>query len=111
MADMVLSTDQFAVRMAETKDYSTGYRNIWAEADVPDRQSHEPHSVRSQARETGTNRWSVTVTHGPHEDKDESGSYYKHVGQYSHEGPVGQVRSKLRSDVKGEWRNIKQRRP
>lgn len=84
-------------------DYNTGYRSAWYDADIPDRLPHEPHGIRSQAREHGRNRWSVSVTHGPHEEKDESGSYYKSVGSYVHEGPLGEVKRKLKADVNEQW--------
>jgi hypothetical protein len=94
-------------REFESKDYSTGRRTVTHDIDVPDRQPHEPHSIRAQARETGTNEWSVSVTHGPHDEKDEQGSYYRHISSTQFSGPLGKVKSTLRRSVNEQWKGLR----
>jgi hypothetical protein len=95
------------IQAKESKDYSTGYRVVTHDIEVPDRQPHEPLGLRAQARELSTNNWMVQVTHGPHEEKDESGSYYRHVNQMQFAGPIGQVRSTLNKAVSTEWKGLR----
>lgn len=94
-------------RLQESTDYSTGRRTVFHEIDVPHRQSHEPHSIRAQASETGKNQWLVKVTHGPHEERDESGSYYKHVAGFTHEGPIGSLRSALKRTTGQQFKGLR----
>lgn len=91
----------------ESKDYNTGRRVVTHDMDVPDRQPHEPHGIRAQAKETGTNQWLMSVVHGPHDTKDESGSYYKHISDTQFAGPIGKVRSSLKQSVSAEWKGMR----
>ena len=66
---MTLSPDQFA-RQWDGRDSDTGYRRVFHDLEVPDHRGHEPSAIRGQARELGTNRWLVEVTHGPIDQRD-----------------------------------------
>ncbi len=90
----------------ESKDYATGRRVVTHDIEVPDRQSHEPMMVRAQAREHSANSWTMNVTHGPHEDKDEQGSYYRHISSTQFAGPIGQVRSGLKRAATESWKGV-----
>lgn len=93
-------------RVQEGKDYNTGYRTVTHDIDIEDRLPHEPAGVRAQAREHGTNQWTINVTHGPHAEKDESGSYYKHISNTQFAGPLGQVKSGLKRAATEQWKGI-----
>lgn len=94
----------------EGKDYATGRRTVTHDIDIEDRLPHEPAAVRAQAREHSTNAWNITVTHGPHAEKDESGSYYKHISNTQFAGPLGQVKSGLKRAATAEWKGIRDAR-
>jgi len=94
-------------RFQDGKDYNTGYRNVFHEIDIPGRQSHEPHSIRAHARETSPNQWLIKVTHGPHEERDPSGSYYKDAGTLTHTGPMGSVKSLLKRTTGQQFRGLR----
>jgi hypothetical protein len=89
----------------ESKD-AKGYRTITHDMDVPDRLPHEPHGIRAQAKETAPNSWNVSVIHGPHDTKDESGSYYKHISNTQFSGPLGKVKSGLKRSVSESWKGV-----
>ena len=91
----------------ESKDYNTGKRSVYHEIEVPGRQSHEPHAIRAHARETSTNQWQVRVHHGPHAEKDESGSYYKHVDEFSHTGPLSSLKPKLKRSTSEQFKGLR----
>jgi hypothetical protein len=97
-------------RTSESKDYHTGYRTITQDLDVPDRQPHEPYGIRAQAKETGTNQWSINVHHGPHEERDESGSYYRHISSDQFTGPLGKLKPQLRRAVSEQWKGVQRAR-
>lgn len=103
-----INPDQF--RESDTKDFQTGYRNAWVDVEVPDHQPGEPTAIRAQAQELGPNRWNVRVVHGPHTEKDESGSYYKDVDRFPHEGSMATVKSKIRSAAKNQYKDLVRRR-
>ena len=94
-------------RSFDSTDYSTGRRTVTHDIDIPDRGPDEPLSVRAQARESGTNTWTVGVTHGPFEQKDESGSYYRHISSDQFTGPIGKVRSHLKKTATSEWKGYR----
>lgn len=93
-------------REMASKD-SKGYRILTHDIDVPDRAPHEPHGIRAQAREVGNNSWSISVTHGPHDEPDERGSYYKHISSSQFSGPLGQVKTGLRRSLNQEWKGLR----
>ena len=90
----------------EYKDYNTGYRSVSHVLDVPDRQPHEPVSITSHAKETSTNRWVVQTHHGPFEQKDEQGSYYKHISNTQFEGPLSKLKPVLKRSVSEQWKGV-----
>ena len=93
-----------------SKDYNTGYRIVTHDFDVPERQSHEPTGIRAQAREVGTNAWSIRVVHGPHEERDEGGSYYRHISSDQFSGTLSKVKPILRRSVTQQWGEMKKAR-
>lgn len=96
--------------MNESRDYATGRRTITHDLDVPDRQPHEPHGIRAQAKETSPNQWNVNVVHGPHDTKDESGSYYRHISNTQFSGPLAKVKSGLKRSVNEQWKGMRDAR-
>lgn len=87
---------------------SRGYRTVTHDIEVTDRLPHEPTGIRAQAREgPGNNRWTISVTHGPHEERDESGSYYKHISSTQFEGPLGKLKPILKRSVSEQWKQMK----
>lgn len=98
-------------RLSEGKDYDTGYRKHFYEIEVDDRLPHEPSTVRFAAQEHGTNRWTLSGFRGPHEEKDERGSYYRDVGESETlEGPAGKINAELKTRTKGEYRRLMEER-
>ena len=91
----------------ESTDYSTGRRTVFHEINVPNPTPGEPHAIRAQATETGKNQWSVKVHHGPHAERDPSGSYYKHVEQFTHEGPIGTLRNTLKRTTGQQFKGLR----
>ena len=89
-----LSPSQFEGRGNTSTDYHTGRRTSFFDIDLPDRQPHEPHAVRAKATELGTKSWSVEVVHGPHDTKNEQGSYYEVASRTSIEGKTAGVMAK-----------------
>lgn len=71
--------DQANLNEQEGRDYSTGRANIYAEVNLTDRLPHEPTAIRAQAQQVNSSDWIVRTTHGPHEERDETGSYYRTV--------------------------------
>jgi hypothetical protein len=94
-------------RFQESTDYNTGRRTVFHEIDVPNPAPGEPHAIRAQAHETSPNQWMVKVHHGPHAERDETGSYYKNVADFVHTGPLGSVKSKLRSATSQQWKGLR----
>lgn len=72
-----ISPKQFEGRLSKSTDYHTGRVKTYFDVDIPDRQAHEPHNVRAMAEQIGTRTWSVHTVHGPHDEKDQTGSYYR----------------------------------
>lgn len=103
---VALNPHQFG-NMKESTDYSTGRRMVTYDIDLPDRQPHEPLGVRSQAREISKNQWMVKTTHGPFEEKDESGSYYKDMGSADVKGPPSAVRSHVKRAAAESFRGLR----
>lgn len=97
-------------RLSENTDYSTGRRTVSSDIDVPDRRPAEPHAIRVQAREHSTNQWSVSVVHGPHDEKDASGSYYRHMSQTQFSGPLGKLRPHLNKSANEAWKGLRDAR-
>jgi hypothetical protein len=79
-----LSADQFSENWS--KDYTTGYQRGHVDVSIPDALPHEPTAVRASAQQINGSSWRVSVTHGPHHEKDESGSYYKEVHSQMEQG-------------------------
>jgi|SRR5215467_13311716 len=94
-------------RAFESKQSGTGYRTVTHDIEIPDRQPHEPSSVRAQARETSTNSWLINVHHGPFEERDESGSYYRNISSDQFTGPIGQVRALMKKKATAEWKGYR----
>lgn len=100
---MALSPAQFE-RSHESKDYGTGYRTVIHDIDVPGFEERGgPSGIRAKATETSTNRWSVKVVAGPHAERDETGSYYKELSSFSHEGPMGSAKTVTRRAGRTAW--------
>ena len=109
---MVDLSAQFA-RFHEGANYDTGYRHQYYDYDVPDRLPHEPHNIRIEAKEHRPNSWTIRSTHGPHDERDESGSYYRSspdVETEVLEAPASKARSRIRSLGNAELRRLMQRR-
>ena len=104
-----LSPGQFG-QTRESKDSKTGHRHIYHDVNVPDRQGSEPSAVRAKAQEISPNKWAVQVVHGPHAEKDPSGSYYKTTESLTHEGPAGSVKSLVKKRAEGDWKKIMKER-
>ena len=105
------SPKQFG-KLNESRGYDTGYRKHYYDLEVPDRLPHEPYNIRVDATETGTNRWTIRTTHGPHEERDPSGSYYKSVGESEQfEGPAGKVNTLIKKKGHDQFRNLVGGRP
>lgn len=93
-------------RESWSKDYNTGYQRGFHEIEVPDRQPHEPMSVRAQARETSTKSWITEVVHGPHEQKDETGSYYRTLSSTQFQGTLSQVKALAKRSATASYRDL-----
>lgn len=91
----------------QSTDYNTGRRTVYHEIEVPHRQDHEPHAIRAQATETSPNEWMVKVHHGPHAERDATGSYYKDMGTFSHSGPIGSLRSVLKRSTSEQFKGLR----
>lgn len=92
--------------LQESKDFQTGYRHVYHDFDVPDRQPHEPHGIRVAAQEYGTNKWTLSVIHGPHETED-ANERYKHLSREQFEGPLGKLKPVLKRTLKASWGEMK----
>ena len=106
---MVLSNSQFAslTRSEEMRDSTTGRKTHWVDIDVPDRQPHEPLGVRGKVVETGKNQWQTFVHHGPFEQRDERGSYYRldPSGSFEGTGSAAKAHAKrLAKEAMKQWR-------
>lgn len=104
---MALSPKQFE-EQSESTDYNTGYRSATHSIAVPDWREHpgEPSGIYAHARETSRNQWTVHVTAGPHLERDDRGSYYKPVEDFTHEGPPGSLKPVLRRHARDAWGKI-----
>lgn len=91
----------------DSTDYSTGRRTVTHDIGIPDPQPNEPSTVRAQAKEFGTNSWTVGVTHGPFAEKDESGSYYRHISNDQFTGSISKVRTHLKRAATAEWKGYR----
>ena len=91
----------------ESTDYNTGRRTVYHEIEVPSPGEGEPHAIRAQATETSKNEWMVKVHHGPHAERDPSGSYYKDMGTFSHSGPLGSLKSTLKRTTGQQFKGLR----
>ena len=105
-------SSQFA-RYSESQDYHTGRRLQYYDFDVPDRLAHEPHGIRVRAQEHGRNAWTITSTHGPYDERDERGSYYRSspdVADERLEAPASKAKARIRALGNAELRRMLSRR-
>ena len=94
-------------RFQDSTDYNTGRRTVFHEIDVPHPAPGEPHAIRAQATETSPNEWLVKVHHGPHAERDESGSYYKDQGTFSHSGPLSSLKPRLKRTTGQQFKGLR----
>ena len=104
--------DQADLQVQASRNYNTGRHNIYADVNLTDRLEHEPHAVRAQAEQVNSRDWIVRVTHGPHAERDETGSYYKTVdSQVVHDATPAKMKTHVRRAVKGAHNDLLKQRP
>jgi hypothetical protein len=104
--------DQANLSEQQSRDYNTGRENIYAEIPLSDRLSHEPHHIRAQAQQINGRDWMVRVVHGPHEERDTTGSYYKTVDTtVLHDMTPSKIKTHVRRAVKGAHNDLLRQRP
>ena len=104
--------DQANLREEQGKDYNTGYQNIYAEIPLSDRLPHEPHHLRAQAQQINRNDWIVRTVHGPHDERNETGSYYETVNtEVMHGVTPSKMKTHVRRAVKGAHNELLKQRP
>jgi hypothetical protein len=91
----------------QSTDYNTGRRTVYHEIEVPHPAPGEPHAIRAQATETSPNEWMVKVHHGPHAERDASGSYYKDQGTFSHSGPLSSLKPTLKRTTGQQFKGLR----
>jgi hypothetical protein len=104
--------DQDNLHEQQSKDYNTGRARVFAEVNLTDRQAHEPHAVRAQAEQVNSSDWLVRTTHGPHDEKDETGSFYRTVNtEVMHGITPAKMKTHVRRAAKSAHNDLlKQRR-
>ncbi len=109
---MALHPDQAAVNVWDANDYNTGRKKWIADINVTDRVGSEPHSIRAQAEQINSRDWMVRVVHGPHEERDESGSYYRTVGsEMVHDATPAKMKTHVRRAAKSAHNDMLKQRP
>ena len=104
--------DQANLSEQQSRDYNTGWANIYAEIPLSDRLPHEPHHIRAQAQQINGRDWMVRVVHGPHEERDETGSYYKTIDtSVLHGVSPAKMKTHVRRAVKGAHNELLRQRP
>jgi len=104
--------DQANLNEQQSRNYNTGRANIYAEVNLTDRLAHEPHAVRAQAEQVNGSDWLVRTTHGPHADKDETGSYYRTVStEVIHGSTAAKMKTHVRRAAKGAHNDLLKQRP
>jgi hypothetical protein len=104
--------DQSNLSEQQSKDYNTGYHNIYADLNLTDRLPHEPHSIRAQAQQINRNDWIVRTTHGPHDERDTTGSYYRTVDtKVLHGVTPSKIKTHVRRAAKGAHNDLLKQRP
>lgn len=104
--------DQADLDEQQSRNYNTGYHNIYAQIPLSDRLPHEPHSIRAQAEQINSRDWMVRVVHGPHDERDVSGSYYRTVDTQLMTGMTpSKIKTHVRRAVKGAHNDLLRQRP
>lgn len=91
-----------ATGLSEGKDYSTGYRFVYFDIDLPG----DPVGLRAKAQETSINEWVITTFYGPYKERDSSGSYYESGPSESFSGPIAGARALVKRKAKEMAQNI-----
>lgn len=104
--------DQTNLNEQQSRNYNTGRANIYAEVNLTDRLPHEPTAIRAQAEQVNSSDWIVRTTHGPHEERDETGSYYRTVNtEVMHGVTPSKMKTHVRRAAKSAHNDmLKQRR-
>ena len=109
---MTRHPDQANLSEQQSRDYNTGRHNIYAEIPLTDRLPHEPHHIRAQAQQVNSSDWIVRTVHGPHEERDETGSYYKTVNtEVMHGVTPSKMKTHVRRAAKGAHNDLLKQRP
>ena len=104
--------DQANLNEQAGKDYNTGRAKIYAEVNLTDRLPHEPTAIRAMAEQVNSSDWIVRTTHGPHEERDETGSYYRTVDtQVVHGSTPAKMKTHVRRAAKGAHNDLLKQRP
>jgi hypothetical protein len=108
-----LHPDLESLRENQSTDYNTGRQKIYADVNLTtDRLPHEPHSIRAMAEQVNGRDWMVRVVHGPHEERDKTGSYYNTVATDIISGVTpSKVKTHVRRAVKSAHSDLLKQRP
>lgn len=90
----------------EFRDYDTGFVKIRAEIKVPgfDYESDLPMSVIVEAQQWRTTSWTVRAIFGPHNTRDDRGSYYHEVKLDDFEGTKSAAKTEATRQLKRIWK-------
>ena len=103
--------DQANINERQSSDYNTGRANVYADVNLTDRLPHEPHSIRAQAEQVNSSDWIVRVVHGPHAERDTTGSYYRTVDtEVMHGVTPSKMKTHVRRAVKGAHNDLLKQR-
>lgn len=104
--------DQANLSEQQSRDYNTGRASIYAEVPLSDRLPHEPHHIRAHAQQVNSSDWLVRVVHGPHDERDTTGSYYKTVDtQVMHGLTPSKMKTHVRRAAKSAHNDLLKQRP
>jgi hypothetical protein len=104
--------DQDNLHEQAGKDYNTGRAKLYAEVNLTDRLPHEPTAIRAQAEQVNGSDWIVRTTHGPHAEKDATGSYYRTVNsEVMHGVTPAKMKTHVRRAAKGAHNDLLKQRP
>ena len=92
----------------ESKDYMTGYRSMFIDTSVPDRQPTDPYWIRVEATEWSTNQWTHHVIYGPYDKPINSqGGLYRTIESSQWTGPPSDIKRQLRRAARAAMKPFK----
>jgi len=107
-----LHPDQANLNEQQSRNYTNGRASIYAEVNLTDRLPHEPTAIRAQAEQVNSSDWIVRTTHGPHEEKDPTGSYYRTVSsEVMHGVTPAKMKTHVRRAAKQAHSDLLKQRP